>query len=378
MLPNLPFLVIRLAGSSPAKGVAGRIGFRALMLILGLLLAAANASAACGSQQKSESSPLGWSPRLTIDNDLLAGSDANYSHGFRLSAGSSALSGFDDGRLPASLQSINVLLSRLLATASSNCNAGYTQLLTLGQAIYTPEDKEAEALVPDQRPYAGWLYGGLSLQQRSGDYLQRITLNLGMVGPAALGNQSQDLIHKIGPWSEFQGWDNQLNNEPGLQLLWEGARKWQGTATAGWGSDAVAHYGVSLGNVATFAHMGGEWRYGWRLSDDFGSLRLRPGSDTPMTDGNGTLLATQRRSVHLFLALDGRWVLRDIFLDGNTFTDSHKVDKKPLVADLAFGVALEWGELALSLARIQRTREFRQHHASQGFGSLAIHWRRWF
>src|SRR3989304_3953862 len=33
----------------------------------------------------------------------------------------------------------------------------------IGHNIYTPEDTDARALVVDDRPYAGWLYGAVSL-----------------------------------------------------------------------------------------------------------------------------------------------------------------------------------------------------------------------
>jgi len=40
--------------------------------------------------------------------------------------------------------------------------------------------------------------------------------------------------------------------------------------------------------------------------------------------------------MYLFAFVDGRAVGRDIFLDGNTFTDSHSVTRKTFVGDLSF------------------------------------------
>jgi hypothetical protein len=43
--------------------------------------------------------------------------------------------------------------------------------------------------------------------------------------------------------------------------------------------------------------------------------------------------------LYIIGAVDNRIVLRDIFLDGNTFADSHSVKKELHVADLTAGIA---------------------------------------
>jgi hypothetical protein len=77
-------------------------------------------------------------------------------------------------------------------------------------------------------------------------------------------------------------------------------------------------------------------------------------------------------SLYTFGAVSGRVVLRDIFLDGNTFTDSHSVDKEPLVADLCAGVCLVYGRFKVSYAQVVRTREFERQDEHHTFGSLTL------
>jgi hypothetical protein len=64
--------------------------------------------------------------------------------------------------------------------------------------------------------------------------------------------------------------------------------------------------------------------------------------------------------------------MRDIFLDGNTFTDSHSVDKKAWVADLAAGVTLSYGNLMLTYSHVTRTREFEGQDDPHNFGSMTL------
>ncbi|MAS41337.1 MAG: hypothetical protein CMK33_06440 [Porticoccaceae bacterium] len=78
------------------------------------------------------------------------------------------------------------------------------------------------------------------------------------------------------------------------------------------------------------------------------------------------------RGVHAFLAIDTRLVARDIFLDGNTFKDSHSVDSKPLVADAYAGVSFLAGRWKISYAQVFRTREFDGQPHHHEYGSLSL------
>jgi len=70
--------------------------------------------------------------------------------------------------------------------------------------------------------------------------------------------------------------------------------------------------------------------------------------------------------------LDSRLVLRDIFLDGNSFKDSHSVDKKYFVADLMVGIAVYYQEFKFSYGYTFRTKEFEEQQDPYGFGSFTI------
>lgn len=64
--------------------------------------------------------------------------------------------------------------------------------------------------------------------------------------------------------------------------------------------------------------------------------------------------------------------MRNIFLDGNTFTDSRSVEKKHLVADLAAGIGVLAGKAQFCFAYVYRTREFETQENAQEFGSLSL------
>jgi hypothetical protein len=248
-------------------------------------------------------------------------------------------------------------------------------VLSVGQTMYTPENIEQTELVVDDRPYAGWLFVGIGYHSKNDRQLDSMELNIGMVGPAALAHETQDFIHDLRGFEKFQGWDNQLSNELGLMAVYEHKDKFlRETYRGGLGYDAITHFGASLGNIATYLNGGFEVRGGWNIPADFGTAAVRPGGDNaaPGSSWDTRLSGRKRMGLHMFASVDARWVLQDIFLDGNTFSDSHSVDKEPLVADAAVGVSFSYGRLKLSYAKIHRTREFKLQNKSHSYGSLSI------
>ncbi len=304
-----------------------------------------------------------------VDNDLLGGArqDQGYTNGALLTFVSPNLADYtDDPCLPAPARWINRHLERLHPGEFEQQN----MIFSVGQGLFTPTDNRRAELIADDRPYAGVLLANFGYNARNGDRLRTTQLALGMVGPSAQGKQVQDAVHDLLGDDKFMGWDNQLHDEPVFRLLHERLRRWpaEGNA-AGWGWDAISHWGAAVGNLSTHGNGGGEVRFGWKLPDDFGSSPMRPaGENTAPTRGG----RTPGWSGHLFVSTDARWVLRDITLDGNTFRHSHSVDKRPLVADIGYGLALMRGKWKFALARYHRSREFEGQREKPVFGSFTL------
>jgi lipid A 3-O-deacylase len=307
-----------------------------------------------------------------LENDLFADQDQGYTSGVRISAVSPNLVDYtNDPCLPKAGRWLNKWLTRLHPGEHDQQN----MVFTLGHAMYTPKDYLATELIEDDRPYAGWLYIGAAYNARIGDRLHTTELNLGIVGPSAKGEQAQDLIHSIRGFEKFRGWDNQLRDEFGIKLVHERKRRWPDRdpdyMANRWQWDAITHWGGSVGNIATHANAGAEIRFGYSLPDDFGTSPARPGGDNNAPDGSGQRWHS-KMGAHVFLSGGGRLVLRDIFLDGNTFKDSHSVDKNWLVGEAAWGMAFHVGDLKFAFSRYFRTREFERQSARPSYGSFTV------
>jgi lipid A 3-O-deacylase len=309
---------------------------------------------------------------LYFENDLFKGTDRQYTNGIKLTWLSQDLRHFrEDPRIP---QWSYPVIERL--PFGSRPGSQKTVSFSIGQNIYTPEDIKVPDLMVDDRPYAGITYLGLGFHTKDSQKMDTLEINLGMIGPHSYAEQTQKLVHKWVGSAEPQGWRHQLKDEPILNLFYE--RKWrfkQLSMGSGWGVDWIPHLGAAVGNAWTGLNLGSQIRFGWNLPNDFGTFVIRPGSDTnaPLDENDPRLFAPfHRLGVHLFAGVDGRYMARYIFLDGNTFRDSHSVNKKPLVGNFVLGVGIIFHRLKISYAHVFQTKEFYSQRDAQSFGSITL------
>ncbi|MFO1294739.1 MAG: DUF2219 family protein [Rubrivivax sp.] len=104
----------------------------------------------------------------------------------------------------------------------------------------------------------------------------------------------------------------------------------------------------------------------------------RPGhaQTTPRTRPAGGPAGGKPEHSHVFASLQAKAVAWDFSLDGNLFRPSHRVDRRPWVAQAAAGISGQWFAaghgLRLALMRLWRTREFAGQRGGHAFGSIAL------
>lgn len=293
---------------------------------------------------------------LALENDLFSGSDDNYTNGVRVAFLSA------ENNFPTWLEEGANALPFLSAKGHKRWHIAF------GQSMFTPHDLTQTQLQIDDRPYAGWLYGSLGLISDTGYRLDNLQLSIGMVGPASLAAQTQRFVHDVIDTTRPEGWDHQLHDEPGLMLTYE--RKWRNLyefSPFGWGVDITPSLGGSIGNVYTHAAAGAVIRFGYDLPSDYGPPLIRPN-----LPGSDFFSPNKDVAWYLFAGFEGRAVARNIFLDGNTFQDSHRVDKYPLVGGLQAGIAFTFENTRLAYTHILRTREFHGQPEADSFGAITL------
>lgn len=258
--------------------------------------------------------------------------------------------------------------------------------------IYTPEDISLREPDPEDRPYAGYLYGGFYAQRENADTLDHLQLNLGVVGPSSLAEPVQEWIHDNFSGEDPNGWDAQLGDEISvnavyrrtfridLERLMADALSGRGEDDLdGWVIDTSGPLGVELlpygevrvGTTHRDATVGGLFRVGWKLPDDFGPAQVRdPGSFTGAGPQRGW-------SVYAFGGAAVRFVEWNTFLNGSFERNpSPSVEPEPFIGLFRGGFAVAWrGErksLELGYGQSFRTREFRGQEDANGIGQIQL------
>lgn len=295
---------------------------------------------------------------LKIENDVIAtGSDGHYTNGFEL------MRSFEPDADHWSRQFADVLPGWSAAEVD---NVAYR----LGHQIYTPNDIERAELIEDDRPYAGLLFAGMSIfsghQYEGWRSASGLHLDVGIVGPAAGGKKIQRRVHEVTDSDEPKGWDNQLRNEPFVNLAYQ-HRWWLQQRFAGLEFEYGPSAGFSLGNLYTYGSAGLGLRIGQGLARSFSIPAVAPAQSGSMFFDQGGGFAW-----NIFANLEGRYMAHNMLLEGNTFKSSHSVDSREWVGDAKAGIALTWNSWQLAFASVWRTREFHGQDEHDQFGSLTV------
>ncbi len=297
---------------------------------------------------------------LSIENDAIGGgTDENYTSGVRVT--------YFDVETP--IPPVIDELAEVIPTF--DINATTSTFYSVGQNLFTPADIEIRADQPDDRPWAAWLYGSVGLTTITKDHLDELEFTLGVVGPEALGEQTQKLVHSnITDSPTPRGWRNQLDFEPGAII--SARRRWPVWYTKNIGDFRLRvepDVNLSLGNIYTYAGTGAMVTF----SPFNDRIQDTPPRVRPAMPGTG-FFDTQDNKLgwSLFAGVDGRAMARNIFLDGNSFKSGPSVDKKILVGDVNAGFALSYDDYRLSYTLNYRTREFDGQDDPGLFGSVSL------
>ncbi len=222
----------------------------------------------------------------------------------------------------------------------------YRTGIAIGQVIQTPEDGSRSDLIKDDVPYVGVLTLQTTWYAFNDNEFRGFEITAGVVGPASLAEQTQKTVHKLTGNNDPKGWDNQLDTEPVINLNYMRKQKvWRWDNPIGLSFDTAINGYVGLGNLFTQASTGLEMRFGHNM----------PGGFVYVPDPIGFSMHyiavlkpenPQAASFYASLVLRGSAFAYNIFLDGNTFRDSHSVDKEPLVGLAVAGLHYErknWG-----------------------------------
>jgi lipid A 3-O-deacylase len=285
--------------------------------------AAAQAPAAASAQSPAVSAVL----QLEIDNDLFAvrGSgpppDYDYTHGTHLSY-------------------------------SWNHSS-----VALAQEIFTPRHN-APSPVPGDRPYAAWLFGEYGYRRPAGSWLTTLTMRAGVTGPAALGEQVQNNVHRLLGNHLEEGWSHQLPTRLTLALRADETRLLVSGGTPGPSRQLAATLGGTLGTIQRSVHGGLQSYLG------FGAVRSAT-ANAPLVERQGQW--------YIVAAYREDYVFYDAFLESaprNANVSAAQL--RPLVAEAAAGVGWRTNRFAAEYRYVVRGREYEAEPGAHPYGAIRL------
>jgi lipid A 3-O-deacylase len=313
-----------------------------LTITLAFILAAAGAFA-----QKTYTNEIG----IQTDNDsyLLQGSDRYYTDGYYM------------------------YFRHALSTDSSKSLQNKVLGFEFGQKIFNPQSGSiANYEGVDQpsavdRPFAAYLYVGSTLNLLYKDESSlKLSAQIGVVGPAALGKQIQDWVHDNFGFYHPSGWEYQIDNDPELNLSAEYRRLLARSESVDVTLDA---YG-NLGNGFSGAGFGPIFRLG-----NFNQLFNSVTTQSTVTK-NTSVAPLHKNEVFFYYKPMINWVAYDATIQGSLFrtrspnSEEITLDKEPFVLTNQVGVAFTANRLEFDIAAIFQSKTDREMLLSEQWGTV--------
>ena len=314
--------------------------------------------------------------RFEFDNDVFFNKDNKISSGWSLQRHSAVAGSWE------TLEDVPGFVRRWGKAIPTLTEEGlvYRAGIAIGQVIQTPDDLSRSDLIEDDVPYAGALTLQGTWYAFNDDEFRGFEITSGVVGPPSLAEQTQKTVHKLIGSTDPKGWNNQLDTEPVINLNYMRKKKiWRWGNPAGLSFDTAINGNVGLGNLFTQASTTLEMRFGHNMPrgfvyipDPIGFSMHYKASLKPANPQAASFYAT--------LVLRGSAFAHNIFLDGNTFRDSHSVDKEPLVGQVIPGLHYERQHWSIHFNVMVSTDnvDTSKAPAAEGrerLGSIDIEWR---
>jgi hypothetical protein len=299
--------------------------------------------------------PAGSDGTLTVrlENDALNGTDRYYT------AGQSIGWTGPVGDVPDVLGQLG---RRLWGDGQQRISLGLTQLL------FTPANTQISPPDPKDRPYAGLLLGGVSLIQDTPTRRDVLRVDLGVIGPDALGEQVQNGFHHLIGDTTNRGWSDQLPNQPVVELIAQRIWRVRLGVAGPLEIDMLPELTGSVGTWRVAGEAGAMLRIGQRLGADFGAPRIQPG-----LTGDDAYETARRFAWYAFVGADGQAVAWDETIEGEPFASTRHVALEPLLGEAEIGVAVIVHGVRASFTHVMQTQSFRgQSGGVFWFDSLTV------
>ncbi|HEY0668484.1 MAG TPA: lipid A deacylase LpxR family protein [Sphingobacteriaceae bacterium] len=243
--------------------------------------------------------------------------------------------------------------------------------LEFGHKMYTPYTAHITSISKVDRPFAAYLYfgGGLNWLYHSENSL-KLTIQGGTIGPAALGEEVQVMLHDFIGFYPIAGWEYQLNNAPGINTTLSynhflHRNKLNNT-------DFTLTSYINAGNTFAGAGVGVLFRTG-NLNQFYNSV-----STNSVITNNSSSAPLHDRELFFFVKPSLNLVAYDATIQGGMFAEDKgpvTYDVKPVVFSQELGVNYAKNRWTVNFALTFKSKELKSSAKPDQYGSIGIYYR---
>lgn len=300
---------------------------------------------------------------ITVDNDLFVGNDDGYTNGFYLTL----LDRSDEsGYIPdADFWVAPLGWSLPMADVRRAVN-----VYSVGQTMLSPSDITIAVPPETELPYSALLAASNTYIVADDKIADRVSTTLGIVGPWAMGEQTQKAVHSVIGADEPQGWDTQLENELVFQLL--RSRAWRAVSFYNDKVDVISSAELTAGTISSAADLAVTLRFGEGLLRSFPSTLLSSARlSNPIASDHGWFF---------YLGMNAGYSFNQIFTDGNTYRNSRSIPYKHEYVGVSTGLSFATRSWAFTFAfadsnLIGNEQDQEALENLTRFGTMTLAWR---
>jgi lipid A 3-O-deacylase len=224
------------------------------------------------------------------------------------------------------------------------------------QVVYTPQDLDTSAYLSNDYAYAGGLYLIHSLYSYNAlkKYSFQTEVNLGVMGPASLAEESQELIHRAIGYERPRGWQNQIKTDLLFNLNFTAEKQILGLGRfMEFIGGSKLSVGTQMNSVALYPLI----RIGW-MNPYFEGF-ISQYSNT----GHSVSHPNRKFQFYGFVRPSISWVLTNAMLEGGFFSDHMKREEGELIKyqnyqtiehiiyQADFGTVMSYGQFSISVSQ---------------------------
>ncbi len=299
-----------------------------------MLVVALSATSAAWAQSDGVRQNPTW--RFEFGNDIVFGTDNQFTNGFSFQKHSTTSADIDN------LEGVRAfgkgLARRLLPERDGLV---YRKGLRIGQNMVTPELIEEPNIILDDIGYSGLLAAESSWIAFNDDEYTGFALTIGLVGEYSFAEHVQEGVHSLIGATDPEGWDNQLDHEPVINVYYSKKKKFVNNDNF----DLALAFDAAVGNYHTGINAGAEMRIGRKpegfvvIADPLGRS-MAYDATLGRQDGRSEAyfsLAARAWAWGVFMPLEG-----NILVNGNEWTDNNTIDPENLVGQVIAGFHFVW------------------------------------